>query len=76
MQAQLQMYTGAQSISSSQYFGDGSDPREASGGADGGADELINRLSLQVRQDLSQVGTVAKDVGRKLGDFVSNLNKY
>lgn len=78
VQAQLQQYTDAQSISSSQYFGDGSDPRNmgSSAGDAGGADEFMNRLSLQVRQDLNQVSTVAKDVGRRFGDFVQNLNKY
>jgi hypothetical protein len=71
MQAQLQMYSGAQSISSSQYFGDGSDPREAAARG-GGADEFISKLNL----DLNQVSSVAKDVGRRFGDFVNNLNKY
>jgi hypothetical protein len=71
------MYTGAQSISSAQYFGDGSDARGAgAGGAGDSADELIGRLGMHMRQELSQVSTVAKDVGRRFGDFVSNLNKY
>jgi hypothetical protein len=74
VQAALQNFTGASAISSSQYFGNGED---ASRGDDlGGADEFMNRLSLQVRQDLNQVRNVASDVGRRLGDFVSNLNKY
>lgn len=71
MQAPLQQFTGASAISSSDYFGDG--PGHQGGGAEeGSADEFMNRLSLQVRQDVSQVKTLASEAGRKIGDFVSS----
>lgn len=69
VQAQLQQFTGASAISSSDYFGNGSDAKDR---ADDGADEFMNIFPLQVRQDVTQVKNLATEAGRKIGDFVSN----
>ena len=65
--AKINQYSGANAISSSDYFGEG----EREGGDDAGA--FIDRLSLQARQDLAQVKTMAGAVTRKLGDMAGNL---
>lgn len=72
VQAQLQQFTGASAISSSDYFGDGPEDRGGGGAPEDSADEFMNRLSLQVRQDVSQVKNMATEAGRKIGDFVSS----
>lgn len=69
VQAQLQQFTGASAISSSDYFGDGSDVKDRGGD---GADEFMSIFPLQVRQDVTQVKNLATEAGRKIGDFVSN----
>eukprot|EP00892_Ulva_mutabilis_P003827 jgi/Ulvmu1/1816/UM119_0034.1 len=69
--AQLQQFTGASAISSSDYFGDRPEAKGTSGVEDS-ADEFMNRLSIQVRQDVSQVKNMATEAGRKIGDFVSS----
>lgn len=61
-------FSGATAISSSDYF--------ENGDADVGsptAEQMMSRMALQARQDLSQMRTMASSVGRKLGDMAGNL---
>jgi hypothetical protein len=78
MQAQLKQYAGASSISSADYFGDGAsaDPAARGGGGGSNADEFMSRLSLQVRQEMSQAKNIASDVGKRLGTFMQSLNNH
>jgi hypothetical protein len=71
LQSQLRNFNGASAISSADYFNDGS----TSEGADT-ADEFMNRLSLQVQQEMKHVSSVATAATRKVGNLLSNLNRY
>lgn len=76
-QAQLKQYAAASSISSADYFGDGSAANAASqGSGEPDSDEFMSRLSLQMRQEMSQVKGMASDVGKRLGNFMQSLNNY
>lgn len=73
LQAQLRNFNGASAISSADYFNDGSG--STSGGVDT-ADEFMNRLSLQMQQEMKHVSSVATEATRKVGNLLSNLNRY
>ena len=64
--ATMGKYSTSNAISSSDYFNEG-----GSDGGDGSA--FIDRLSLQARQDLNQVKSIASNVSRKLGDMAGSL---
>lgn len=72
--ARISRFQGAASISSADYFG-----REEGGGGSSGAGadldaaELVNRLSLQARQDIQQAKEVATVAARKLTDMASKF---
>lgn len=82
LQARLSKFTGATSISSADYYGDGrsSGGNNMSRGSDGNlgdmdisAADLVNRLSVQARQDLAQAGAVVSSVAGKLGSLAKGL---
>lgn len=59
-------FTGATSISSSQYYNDGGEDDDDQG-------EFMNRLTLQAQQDMQQVRNMAAVAGSKLGTLAGNL---
>ncbi len=74
---------GATSISSADYYG-----REEGGGGGGGggggaagmstdfdANELVNKLAYQARQDAAQLKSMASTAGRKISNLASNFMK-
>ena len=69
---------GATSISSADYYG-----REEGGSSSGpggmstdfDANELVNKLSYQARQDAQQLKSMATTAGRKLSNLASNFMK-
>lgn len=75
-QAQLRQFNGAAAISSADYFNDSSAQHNSGGLMDGNADEFMNKLSMQVQQEMRQVSSMASQAGRKLGDMMTNLNRY
>mmetsp|Transcript_3828 Transcript_3828/g.11056 ORF Transcript_3828/g.11056 Transcript_3828/m.11056 type:complete len:475 (+) Transcript_3828:191-1615(+) len=84
-QARLSRFQGSQSISSSDYFGreDGSGRGGGGGGGGGGsnadfdvtAGELMSKLSVQAKQDMTQIKNMAGTASRKLGDMASSFLK-
>ena len=86
VQQQLRQYSGATAISSADYFGEegGGGGGGGGGGSAGGygasagaaADDFMNKLSMQVQQDIRGVTQAAGAASRKLGSMLSNLNKY
>mmetsp|Transcript_27496 Transcript_27496/g.60156 ORF Transcript_27496/g.60156 Transcript_27496/m.60156 type:complete len:434 (-) Transcript_27496:2260-3561(-) len=76
-QAKLSKFTGAASISSADYFGNGEGGprggRGASGDLDLSAADIVNRLSFQAKQDLQQMKQLAGSVTSKLSGMASKL---
>ncbi|KAJ9514548.1 hypothetical protein QJQ45_016278 [Haematococcus lacustris] len=73
----LQRFQGSSAISSADYFG----RKETSGSnMDVSAADLVNRLSMQAQQDLSQMSNLAGSVSKKLAGmatkFMSDLGRY
>ncbi|GFH18901.1 Arf-GAP domain-containing protein [Haematococcus lacustris] len=73
----LQRFQGSSAISSADYFG----RKETSGSnMDVSAADLVNRLSMQAQQDLSQMSNLAGSVSKKLAGmatkFMSDLGSY
>lgn len=66
LQARMGQFTGATSISSSQYYNDGAEDDDDQG-------EFMNRLTLQAQQDMQQVRNMAAVAGSKLGTLAGNL---
>merc|ERR1712071_213534 len=66
-QATLQKFSGSTAISSADLFG-GSDEN-----IDLTASELINRLSFQAQQDISNLKSIAGETGKKLSSLASTL---
>lgn len=83
VQTRLSKFTGAASISSADYYGDGRgagsasmmgrDSNSGGGDLDVSAADLVNRLSMQARQDLAQAGAVVSSVAGKLGSLAKGL---
>lgn len=81
-QAMLSKFSSATSISSADYYG----REEGSGGGGGGgggggmsadfdANELVNKLAYQARQDAAQLKSMASTAGRKITNLASNFMK-
>lgn len=72
-------FQSATSISSADYYG----REEGSGGGGGGggmstdfdANELVNKLAYQARQDAAQLKSMASTAGRKITNLASNFMK-
>ncbi len=73
--AKLDQFQGSSAISSADYFGDGpkAGGRTPSGDMDLSASDLVNRLSVQAKQDLQSMGQLAGNVGSKLYGLGSKL---
>ncbi|OMO93252.1 Arf GTPase activating protein [Corchorus olitorius] len=67
-QATLQKFSGSTAISSADLFGDSSDAS-----LDLAASDLINRLSFQAQQDISNLKNIAGETGKKLSSLASTL---
>ncbi|KAL4346629.1 hypothetical protein GQ457_17G020050 [Hibiscus cannabinus] len=65
-QATLQKFSRSTSISSADLFGKGAD-------IDLSASDLINRLSFQAQQDISNLKNIAGETGKKLSSFASTF---
>ncbi|GMJ06037.1 ARF-GAP domain 8 [Hibiscus trionum] len=65
-QATLQKFSRSTSISSADLFGKGAD-------LDLSASDLINRLSFQAQQDISNLRNIAGETGKKLSSFASTF---
>jgi hypothetical protein len=77
VQDQLRQFNGASAISSADYFGDsGGVVGGGGGGGETSADEFMSRLSLQMQQEMRQVSNIASEAGRKVGNLLSNFNRY
>ncbi|XP_040986198.1 probable ADP-ribosylation factor GTPase-activating protein AGD8 [Juglans microcarpa x Juglans regia] len=66
-QASLQKFSGSTAISSSDLFGDSTDHSIDL------TNDLINRLSFQAQQDISNLKNIAGETGKKLSSLASNL---
>ncbi|KAG2680269.1 hypothetical protein I3760_11G091300 [Carya illinoinensis] len=66
-QASLQKFSGSTAISSSDLFGDSTDHSVDL------TNDLINRLSFQAQQDISNLKNIAGETGKKLSSLASNL---
>lgn len=81
-QVKLQQFHGATAISSADYFGD----REAAGGGGAAGDldltaaDIVNRISIQAKQDMQVMkqvaGTAAKKITNMASKFMSDLGRY
>lgn len=67
-QVSLQKFSGSAAISSSDLFGDSADPSSIDLTSD-----LINRLSFQAQQDISNLKNIAGETGKKLSSLASTL---
>ncbi|XP_019161925.1 PREDICTED: probable ADP-ribosylation factor GTPase-activating protein AGD9 isoform X1 [Ipomoea nil] len=65
----LQKFSGSSAISSADLFGH--DTSRSS--TDVSASDLINRLSFQAQQDISNIRNIAGETGKKLGSLASSL---
>ncbi|KAL4383504.1 hypothetical protein GQ457_15G008370 [Hibiscus cannabinus] len=65
-QATLQKFSGSTAISSADLFGKDADEDLYSG-------DLIDRLSLQAQQDISNLKNIAGETGKKLSSFASTF---
>ncbi|KAE8726174.1 putative ADP-ribosylation factor GTPase-activating protein AGD8 [Hibiscus syriacus] len=65
-QATLQKFSGSTAISSAELFG-------KDGDLDLSASDLINRLSFQAQQDISNLKNIAGETGKKLSSFASTF---
>ncbi|GAX79406.1 hypothetical protein CEUSTIGMA_g6847.t1 [Chlamydomonas eustigma] len=79
-QSRLNKFHGAAAISSSDYFGNGNNEhvdrsagRVPSGDMDLSAADLVNRLSMQARQDLNSMKEIAGNVSQTLTGFASKF---
>eukprot|EP00803_Ostreobium_quekettii_P006486 evm.model.scf_157.6 EVM.evm.TU.scf_157.6 scf_157:119006-132295(-) len=68
-QARLSKFTGATAISSASYFG----RDEGAAGVDSTAAELVGRVSMRARADAADLKQAAKEMGRKVTAFASDL---
>lgn len=64
----LTRFQGASAISSADYYG-----RDESGGEQGFDSGMVNRLSLQARDELGQIKSAAVQAGQKLGGMAMRL---
>ncbi|KAB2088545.1 hypothetical protein ES319_A03G005100v1 [Gossypium barbadense] len=67
-QVTLQKFSGSTAISSADLFG-----HSADGSIDVAASDLINRLSFQAQQDISNLKNIAGETGKKLSSLASTL---
>ncbi|KAH1089014.1 hypothetical protein J1N35_016271 [Gossypium stocksii] len=67
-QVTLQKFSGSTAISSADLFG-----HSAEGSIDVAASDLINRLSFQAQQDISNLKNIAGETGKKLSSLASTL---
>ncbi|EOY23992.1 ADP-ribosylation factor GTPase-activating protein AGD8 [Theobroma cacao] len=67
-QVSLQKFSGSTAISSADLFGHGAD-----NSLDLAASDLINRLSFQAQQDISNLKNIAGETGKKLSSLASTL---
>ncbi|KAK9839315.1 hypothetical protein WJX81_007499 [Elliptochloris bilobata] len=84
-QARLGRFQGASAISSADYYGDGeARPGGGAGSSSGGgggsdfdlsANDLMNKLTFQARQDLAQVKSLAGAASRKLTTMAQTFMK-
>ncbi|KAE8657251.1 putative ADP-ribosylation factor GTPase-activating protein AGD9 [Hibiscus syriacus] len=65
-QATLQKFSASTAISSADLFGKGED-------LDLSASDLINRLSFQAQQDISNIKNIAGETGKKLSSFATTF---
>ncbi|CAK0782048.1 hypothetical protein CVIRNUC_005538 [Coccomyxa viridis] len=78
-QARLSRFQGANAISSADFYdngeGGGSGPARAGSDFDITAGDLVNRLSMQAKQDFNQVKDIAGQAGRKFSNLAQNFIK-
>ncbi|KAK8490678.1 hypothetical protein V6N13_046924 [Hibiscus sabdariffa] len=67
-QVTLQKFSGSTAISSADLFG-----QSADSSIDLAASDLINRLSFQAQQDISNLKNIAGETGKKLSSLASTL---
>ncbi|XVE57442.1 hypothetical protein DITRI_Ditri04bG0091000 [Diplodiscus trichospermus] len=67
-QVTLQKFSGSSAISSADLFGNNAD-----NSLDLAASDLINRLSFQAQQDISNLKNIAGETGKKLSSLASTL---
>ncbi|XP_022736065.1 probable ADP-ribosylation factor GTPase-activating protein AGD8 [Durio zibethinus] len=67
-QVTLQKFSGSTAISSADLFG-----HSADSSVDLAASDLINRLSFQAQQDISNLKNIAGETGKKLSSFASTF---
>ncbi|XVF51983.1 hypothetical protein PTKIN_Ptkin04bG0228400 [Pterospermum kingtungense] len=67
-QVTLQKFSGSTAISSADLFGNSAD-----NSLDLAASDLINRLSFQAQQDISNLKNIAGETGKKLSSLASSL---
>ncbi|KAE8722205.1 putative ADP-ribosylation factor GTPase-activating protein AGD8 [Hibiscus syriacus] len=67
-QVTLQKFSGSTAISSADLFG-----QSADNSIDLAASDLINRLSFQAQQDISNLKNMAGETGKKLSSLASNF---
>ncbi|XWS49562.1 hypothetical protein CRYUN_Cryun12cG0013700 [Craigia yunnanensis] len=67
-QVTLQKFSGSTAISSADLFGNSADDS-----LDLAASDLINRLSFQAQQDISNLKNIAGETGKKLSSMASTL---
>jgi len=65
--ARLNQFSGAAAISSADYYG------RDEGGSNMDANDMMNRLSMQARQDMGSMKQVASATGKKLAGMASNF---
>mmetsp|Transcript_5588 Transcript_5588/g.15627 ORF Transcript_5588/g.15627 Transcript_5588/m.15627 type:complete len:435 (+) Transcript_5588:171-1475(+) len=63
----IQQFSGASAISSADYYG----RNEGSSGMD--ANDMFHRMSLQAKQDMSNVKSIASETGKKLAGMASTF---
>ncbi|KAK4261457.1 hypothetical protein QN277_004450 [Acacia crassicarpa] len=66
-QVTLSKFSGSSSISSADLFGHSESPIDVT------ANDLMNRLSFQAQQDISNIKNIAGETGKKLSSLASNL---
>jgi ADP-ribosylation factor GTPase-activating protein 2/3 len=72
-EVRLQRFANSSAISSSDFYGNGEPKEDVGGSLDVTAGELLGKLSLQARQDVSQLTNLVGSAGKKLGAVASNL---
>eukprot|EP00245_Coleochaete_scutata_P001647 TRINITY_DN12034_c0_g1_i2.p1 TRINITY_DN12034_c0_g1~~TRINITY_DN12034_c0_g1_i2.p1 ORF type:complete len:410 (+),score=81.52 TRINITY_DN12034_c0_g1_i2:88-1317(+) len=73
-EVRLQRFANSSAISSADFYGEGeTNGGPGAGGLDVTAGELIGKLSLQAKQDMSQLSSLVGTAGKKITAVASNL---